>query len=526
MEPARQPNSKRVIPLSKAQGNPVSSLKQGKHARRVKIGRILLDAGLLAAEDLYDSLEKAQKADQPIGKILTQTALISEKNLQSALLAQSMIQEGVVDERIAIQALKLSAQTGQSFGDMLNLKRAESESASLSLDQLVVESGMVSVSLLQEAKKKSAESGIPIGQCLVVIHAITFTHLNQTFECLRLFNQGVLSRAATVKVLSMVKKDNVDLAWVLKRQKITPRATGSSFRIGDLLTAGSVITEKDNLAAVEQAYMEKRLIGEILVDAGLLTAGMLTEALELQSLVVKDVLEKEEAGAIIRQSIEEKQTISDVCRVRGSFRDDAETAATALDLLIKARLIETDVVPQAMSRQARYSMDALKSLVASDVINKSICRAAIECARLVACGGMTPQEAVRTLYHCDRSRCDYNEAIKELGLELRPAEEIQRQAQSDWHKRLPDWSKSPELRMAVVAVLIGGLGAGLVSMLFPTLLAGYSILSIIFAVGLVFFTLGRSWETRSKARRQQIRQEQELSQQTLSRLSKIKNTND
>ncbi|MBX9691567.1 MAG: hypothetical protein K2Z81_04225 [Cyanobacteria bacterium] len=522
MEPARQPNAKRVIPLSKAQGNPVSSLNQGKHARRVRIGRILLDAGLINAEKLQSALDKAKTLDQPIGKVLTQSQLISEKNLQSALLAQSMIQEGVVEERLAIQALKDSARSGQSFGELLSQKRAESEKSSLSLEDLLLESGMVSAARLQEAKKKSKDSGIPIGQCLVMVHAITFSHLNQTFECLRLFHQGVVSRTSAIKALSMVKNENADLSWVLKRQKITPRATGSSFRIGDLLTAGSVITEKDNLAAVEQAYMEKRLIGEILVGAGLLNDSLLKEALELQALVVKDVLDKEEAGAIIKQSIEEKKSIVEVSRVRRSFEDDAESA-TALDLLVKAKLIETDVVPQAMSRQAHYSMHALKALVASDVINKTICRAAIECARLVACGGMTPQEAVRTLYHCDRSRCDYNEAIKELGLELRPAEEIQRQAQSDWHQRLPQWSKSLEFRFALVAVVIAGIGAGLVIMLNPTMLAGYGILSIVFAIGLVFFTLGRSWETRSKVRRQQIQQEKELSQQTLSRLSKIKN---
>ena len=103
MQPARQPNSKRLISLSQAKDSAVP-LSRARHARRLKIGRILLDAGLISAESLKEALVIAHELDQPIGKVLITTEQITEKNLQSALLAQSMIAEGVAEERLAIES--------------------------------------------------------------------------------------------------------------------------------------------------------------------------------------------------------------------------------------------------------------------------------------------------------------------------------------------------------------------------------------------------------------------------------------
>ena len=82
---------------------------------------------------------------------------------------------------------------------------------------------------------------------------------------------------------------------------------------------------------------EKRLLGEILVRSGLLTAELLQDALDMQSLVIKEVITKDEAAFVLRQAVADKQSVFQVLKNRKSLQDAPATAGQALDLLIKAK---------------------------------------------------------------------------------------------------------------------------------------------------------------------------------------------
>lgn len=557
MQPAREPSFNRfdrVVPLRQEQK--AVPLSQAHHARRVRIGRILLQANLISSDSLNEALSIAADLEQPIGKVLTSTEQVKDRDLQSALLAQAMIQEGVVEERMAIEALKHSVATGATFGEALDQVNEviKARKNNDELEELLLTANMVSPAVLDECRLQSASTGVPLGRCLMQMHGVVFAHLNYAFECIGLIACGKIDKATAAWALAAVKSDSITLSQAFKKYNVSPKNTQSKLKLGDLLTAGSVISEKETLTCVEQALNEKRLIGEILVQSGLVSSDLLQEALAMQNFVVKDVISKEVAANVLRLAVTTKKDVLIVVREHATFEDNAETSACALDLLLRARLVEHEMVPQAMQKQLRYGMHALKALVASDFVTANVCRAAIECARMVDSGEMTQQEAVLTLHHCDRSRCDFSEAVKELGFEFASGREESkptvkttgrnvlkitgrsavkitgrnaRKEVDDEDEQtlqipdvLPQWNTSPELKLTMLAFLIGVSSAGTALAINPQWLVNCGLCLIVFCVGTVLFVLGKCWESRVEERKLELKKQREAANQQVSRLTK------
>jgi hypothetical protein len=293
-------------------------------------------------------------------------------------------------------------------------------------------------------------------------------------------------------------------------------------KLGDLLTAGSVITEKDNLNAVEQALSEKRLLGDILVRSGLLSGEHLKDALDLQSLVLKGVVTRDEAAFVLRQVVSENKALTHVLRDRKSLQDDPATAGSALDMLINAKLVEVQAIPQAMAAQSRFEMDALKALVASNLISGNVYRAAVENAKRLAAGELTQQEAVAVLHHCDLTRCEVEQATRELGLSAAEKAKKAQEATQESPIQLPSWKKSAECILAIVAVVAGIAGGVATFIIHPSSVAGYLICGVVLAVGVTFLALGNFWEGRVQEKKREIKRQEESAKQQVNRLVKIR----
>ncbi len=550
MQSAKDSFNNRVVPLRQVNtGNhPTAPLRQSitgnyatiplsqaRRARQVKIGGIIVSSGLISQDCLQEALTISQELGQPIGKVLTSTQQINEKDLQSALLAQSMMAEGLVDENVALEALKIAYRERVPFGQALETVNAISfhkSPVAAGLEELLLASGMVSQAVLDEAKRVSMESGMSLGSSLMSTRAIVFANLNYVLECINLIGEGRISQQVAVKALALIQFEKIDLSEALRRQRINPKSTQSKLKLGDLLTAGSVVSEKDALTAVESAMTEKRLLGEILVRSGLLSAELLQDALDMQSLVIKEVITKDEAAFVLRQSVADKQSVLQVLKNRKSLQDEPATAGQALDLLIKAKLVDTMAIPQAMAKQAKYEMDALKALVASDVLGAMVCRAAIETARRVSNGDLSPQQAILAIHHCDRTRGEIEQALVELGLNAEKPSDVVAASTANVVRKaskapaapntLPSWASSFECILAIVGVVVGIAGGFAMMVLYPTYLAGYCACGVILAVGLLFYILGKSWERRVQDKQQEIKKQEEAAKQQVSRLVRIR----
>lgn len=423
MEPARQMNNLRSFQAgaaARSTSTPPASLSQHKQLKRMRLGQLLIESQLVSGEHLHEALTISAHTGEKMGKVLSSLQYINEKDMQSALLAQSLVGEGILDERTAVAALKRAVEAGLSLAEVLDEAAPEKAAVErvLELEQLVVRANLVSQQAFELALDKSRSEGVPFGRALILTNGIAFSLLSSALEAVSQVRSGSLDATDAVKALKEVKKNQYTLEDALQGLKISPKSSVNRIKLGDLLTSGKVISERDNLVAVERALIERRMLGEILVASGLVPSGVLNDTLAVQDMVLKGVISVEAAAKAVRMMKDERISLQQAAAVLKLFADEPNADA-AIALLIKANLVNSDLYSRAVRIQMQHRMGPLKALVASQLLSPVTHKAAVSAFRMVADGDVTEAEAVVCLQTVDRKRCTLIEALSEIRGESR-----------------------------------------------------------------------------------------------------------
>ncbi len=419
MEPARQMNNVRSFQAGNVP-NGTASMSQHRQAKRMRLGQLLIESHLVTGEALHEALTISAHTGEKMGKVLSSLQYITDKNMQSALLAQSLVSEGILDERTAIAALKKAVEAGLSLAEVLDASPPEKAAFErvLELEQLVVRANLVSQQAFEVALDKARSEGLPFGRALILTNGIAFALLSSALEAVSQVRTGALDAADAVKALKEVKKNQYTLDDALHGLKISPKSSVNRIKLGDLLTSGKVISERDNLVAVERALIERRMLGEILVASGLVPSGILNDTLAVQDMVFKGVVSIEAAAKAVRMMKDEHISIQQAATALNLFADDAN-AEEAIALLIKANLVNSDLYSRAVRMQMQHRMGPLKALVASQLLSPITHKAALSANKMLADADITEAEAVVCLQTVDRKRCTFIEALSDLRGESR-----------------------------------------------------------------------------------------------------------
>jgi len=420
MEPARQMNNLRSFQAGAAAQNNTASLSHHKHIRRMRLGQLLIESQLVSGEHLHEALTISAHTGQKMGKVLSSLQYISEKDMQSALLAQSLVGEGILEERTAVAALKKAVAAGLSLAEVLDESAPEKAAVErvLELEQLVVRANLVSQQAFEVALDKSRSEGVPFGRALILTNGIAFSLLSSALEAVSQVRTGALDATDAVKALKEVKKNQYTLDDALHGLKISPKSSINRIKLGELLTSGKVISERDNLVAVERSLIERRMLGEILVASGLVPSGVLNDTLAVQDMVLKGVITADAAAKAVRLMKDERISLQQAAAVLKLFADEPN-ANDAIALLIKANLVNSDLYSRAVRMQMQHRMGPLRALVASQLLSPITHKAAISAYRMVSEGDMSEAEAVVCLQTVDRKRCTLIEALSEIRGESR-----------------------------------------------------------------------------------------------------------
>lgn len=500
------------------------------HALRLKLGQILLDAQLLKPDELQEALKIAKESDEPVGRVLITLSYVTEQTLQAALLAQSLIAEGVCDQPAAIEALKISVAQKiplQQALEQAEVARAEADSSEL--DELLIESRMIQHDVYTEAKRVCRDNKIPIGRALVVRNAITFKNLSSALECVALMRNGRITKEEALKVLSEIREHSLDMEEALRRAHLSPRSTLSKLKLGEMLTAGKFINERQNLAAVERALLEKRLLGDVLIESGLVSRELLQAALTVQNLAARGVITHEEAVKALRKVTDEKKTFTLVAEELRLFKDDPDSAQQILDLLYKAGLARPDDVPVAVKQQQMLNMDALKALLASGCISDLTYQAAVDCWSMVKAGELSAEQSIIALQSADRNRSSLIETLQDMGLGSKiklshvaspmVASEIEEEPELEEMPPPAQWFSFIEGKLLITNFILGGLGLLIVFKLLPEDSQIFGVCTIIFLVMISQFALGKMWEKKVDDRKKAKQERLENAKLTVNRLS-------
>lgn len=197
--------------LQEAAGLPVSELESQQPTqpeaepkrRSIRLGELMVLAGLLTETDVMNALEWGLVNDQPIGQVLITKGLISQELLDAALVLQKKVDERSLDAVQASECLskvKLSDMTIDEAIADLSPEDAPAKPA-INYHQLLTLARVVTHEDIEAAFDLSTQSGQIIGKVLVLTGYMDVPTLQATLRAHQLLSKGLLTRDDAVASL-------------------------------------------------------------------------------------------------------------------------------------------------------------------------------------------------------------------------------------------------------------------------------------------------------------------------------------
>lgn len=385
-----------------------------------RLGDLLVQAGILTQMQLADAMRSAQGKRMQIGQVLVMNGLISPRDLQSALEAQSMLRDKSVELSEALRCLKIAYKVGAPFRDILFEYATPKRTQSSKLGELLVESGLVTYEVLAKAVEQSNTTGLPLGRMLVLHQIISNDTLNLVLDLQVRVRDEMMSRAEAITALrkqaGLEPLSESEASEATKPKQDAPRKKG--VRLGELMVMAGVLTETDVMNALEWGLVNRQSIGQVLISQMLVSQSILDAALELQKLVDKGELSPTRASECLARVHSGGTSLEDaVADVREEQAASGEISFE--ELLNLANVLTEDELDDAFDITTKSAAVIGKFLVLTGHLDVPTLQAALRCYQLISKGLINRDDAVVTLdyslHQSPEGPIKFDDALKQLG---------------------------------------------------------------------------------------------------------------
>ncbi|PWT96365.1 MAG: hypothetical protein C5B53_09830 [Candidatus Melainabacteria bacterium] len=403
--------------------------------KSIKLGELLIKAGLLKSNLLKKMVQMGNETALPIGRVLIMSKTISEDVLRAAVQAQAMIRDHLVDEVAAVEALRLSAAEGISLDDALERvlpgpsvkavlpgssisggPRAHTSTARLG--ELLVAAELISKEDLEDALRTRDETGLPLGRILVLTRLLSEELLSAALTAQVLLRDSKITREQAVEGLRSARKRRVTIEVALADQGLFKPPVKQSIRLGDLLVLAELIMENDLMTALELSLVRQLPVGRIMQQTGLISQPVLESALQLQEMVASGSLNSLQAAQALRQVAIQRYSLPQALAELGTKEGEPKGSAKLGDILKAAGVVTEKDIKRAVELSTKNSALVGKMLVAAGTIDEQMLYAALRCQFLVRDGFLEIEQAVIALKRCQQTGKTLDEVIRELGWTL------------------------------------------------------------------------------------------------------------
>ncbi len=80
-----------------------------------RLGELLLSSSVLTAGELEHAVELSSETGLPMGRVLVMCGYITERELEAAVKAQSLVKDGALSGEKAREAIQLMSKKGMDF---------------------------------------------------------------------------------------------------------------------------------------------------------------------------------------------------------------------------------------------------------------------------------------------------------------------------------------------------------------------------------------------------------------------------
>ncbi|MBX9689100.1 MAG: hypothetical protein K2X27_20495 [Candidatus Obscuribacterales bacterium] len=136
--------------------------------RNLKLGELLVAAGLLTRSEIEGHLALAKFMGLPLGNLLVREKKLSREVLKVAIRLQTLISDGMISLQLACRAMRDIVSGVSQAEEILESLDSYSENVrSCRLGELLIDAGLLSEVALGIALVSSVESRKPLGQTLI-----------------------------------------------------------------------------------------------------------------------------------------------------------------------------------------------------------------------------------------------------------------------------------------------------------------------------------------------------------------------
>jgi len=284
----------------------------------ILIGELFVKAGVITQKQLDDTARSAGTKHLHIGQMLTMSGFINHRDLQSAVDAQSMLRDKVIDMNLAARCLKISVKSGANFQDLVKEELAIEQQASTQtnrLGELLMDSGIINKAVFGAAMQRSLATGLPLGRILVLNGSMPDSLLRVALELQVRVRDDMMARHEALDALrNEATKAGASLTGnqgLYADLSLKPTLQ-KTVRIGELLVMANFLNETDVMSCLELGLLGERPIGEIMVEQGYVSEQMLHVALAVQQMIEEGLFDRESAGVALKQMQETGSILPEV----------------------------------------------------------------------------------------------------------------------------------------------------------------------------------------------------------------------
>jgi hypothetical protein len=266
-----------------------------------KLGEVLLEAGLINADQFSKAMQRSLATGLPLGRILVLNNTLADAILVLALDLQVRIRDEMITRLEAIDALRSAA--GIEGDEMPDPNRVAQAQAALKaprkhgvrIGEMFVRAGLLTETDVMNALETGLSTDQLIGQVLVGQGFITEQILEAALGLQKMVDGHHVDVDKAIDTLSMIQTQGITYDEAVESLQIVETKTTETISFDKMLVLSRILTEADIADAFDAAMDQAKIVGQILMMTGHIDKGTLKAALRAHFLLQKGVISQDDA---------------------------------------------------------------------------------------------------------------------------------------------------------------------------------------------------------------------------------------
>ncbi len=163
----------------------------------------------------------------------------------------------------------------------------------LRIGDLLMQSNVVSSTLISDALVRFENKGLPLGKVLVLSGCLNDLQLKNAVDLQYMVNDGLLPLESAVLVMETAFTKGMDLSDAFKEAKVLQPEERETNKLGQLLYDSHILSDTIINTSLESASKTSLPLGHVLCHRGFVSQPIINKALLVQQLIRKNQISRE-----------------------------------------------------------------------------------------------------------------------------------------------------------------------------------------------------------------------------------------